>query len=316
MEKRKLFFDEGQHKYTDELSNIYTSTTTLVGLYYEKFKSFDIAKACEAIGRNPRHPKYSKYKGKSQKEILHEWDVTRDAACDNGNIKHNYLEDIVKSSTGYKLLNNQFINDRIYTIDDIINDYKIGLLDIEYFESKGIKQRYPLIFDTIYKLTKLGYLIYSEIGVYDSNNHVSGLIDIFLKKGNEFIILDWKTNSMPITFETGYFEKDKFGKLTDNFISKEEWFYEPIGHIPSSVGHKYSMQLSGYAYMAELFGLKYNGSLLCHIRNIDTGIISKINDTQKEEIKLIKVLDLRNEFKTIAQHNYNAKHYKVNATLF
>ncbi len=310
MEKRNIFFNESIHKYTDNMGNPYISTTTLISNYYEKFKAEEIAKACEAIGRNPKHPKYLKYKNKSKKQLLYEWEQTKTIACEKGTNKHNYLEQAVRSSTGYKLIDSQFINDRIYTLDDVIGDRKIGLLNLEYFESIGLKEKYPIIFNTIYKLTQLGYLIYAEIGVYDSVNLVSGLVDIILIKNNDFIILDWKTNSAPIMFESGYFNKDNNGNLTSDFIYKQEYFSNPISYLSASTGHKYSLQLSGYANMAELFGFKYKGSILCHIRTLKQGIINSINNVENEEVKLIEVLDLRNDFQKIKEHNFNLHHFE------
>ena len=149
MEKRKIYFNESIHKYTDDMGNPYISTTTLISNYYEKFKAEEIATACERIGKNPNHPKYLKYKGKSKKQLLYEWEQTKNIACEKGTNKHNYLETAIRSSTGYKLIDGQFINDRIYTLDDVIGDRKIGLLNIEYFESIGLKEKYPIIFNVI-----------------------------------------------------------------------------------------------------------------------------------------------------------------------
>lgn len=317
MERRHLYFNEALHKYTDELGLVYTSTTTLISNYYEKFNGIEVARACAKIGRNPRHPKYLKYKGKSEKEILYEWEATGDFGRDRGNRKHNYLENAIRSSTGYKLIEGNFINDKIYTLDDVIGDRKIGLINIEFLESIGLKEKYPIIFNIIYKLTQSGFLIYAEIGVYDSDNLVSGLVDLLLIRGLEFIIVDWKTNSDPIMFNAGYFEKTNEGKRTLNFITKEEYFHEPISHLPTSVGHKYSLQVSGYANLIEGFGFKYKGSILCHIRTIEEGVINKIQDIEKEEIKLVNVLDLRQEFQRIKEHHYNKNHMQqVKLTLF
>ena len=45
---RVIYFNEEEHKYSDNFNNIYTSTTTLVGKYHEKFE--DNKKAIEYIG--------------------------------------------------------------------------------------------------------------------------------------------------------------------------------------------------------------------------------------------------------------------------
>ena len=99
MEKlNKIFFDEPTHKYTDEYGNVYTSMTTCIKQYTEEFAKLDIARACERIGRNPNHPKYLKYRGKSAKQLMHEWDDTSTKACEKGNMKHNYLEAIIDNA--------------------------------------------------------------------------------------------------------------------------------------------------------------------------------------------------------------------------
>jgi hypothetical protein len=298
VEKRNIYFDEEQHKYTDNLGNPYTSVTTLISKYYEGFKAIEIAEACEHIGKNPKHPKYLKYKGKTVKQLLYEWEKNKDDACEKGTKKHNYFELAVRESTNYRKIKSNFQNNRIYTIDDIINDDTIGRIDIDFFEKKGIKENYPQIFNIIKELTDKGFLIYAEIGVYDSVNMICGLIDIILIRNKEFIILDWKTNSMPIRYEAGYFEKDDYGQITDNFINKDSYFYTPLNNIPASTGHKYSMQLSGYANMVESFGFKHLGSILTHIRDIKFGL------TTKEEVKLLNVLDLKNEFEIMKEHHH------------
>lgn len=99
---RILFFNEENHKYVDDLGNPYISVTTLIHKYTEEFKENEIAKACERIGKNPNHPKYLTYKGKSAKQLKLEWQAERDRACSEGTKKHNYLEDCIKSNNGYK----------------------------------------------------------------------------------------------------------------------------------------------------------------------------------------------------------------------
>ena len=85
---RILYFNEEEHKYTDDLGNGYISVTTLIGKYTQEFKIEEIAAACERIGKNPRHPKYQKYKGKTKKQILWEWEQETIKACDKGTKKH------------------------------------------------------------------------------------------------------------------------------------------------------------------------------------------------------------------------------------
>ena len=50
-------------------------------------------------------------------------------------------------------------------------------------------------------MVSMGFEIYAEIGVYHPEYLISGLVDILFVKGDEFFILDWKTNKAPIRFE-------------------------------------------------------------------------------------------------------------------
>ena len=104
-------------------------------------------------------------------------------------------------------------------------------------------EKYPDIFNLIAALVTKGYHIYAEIGVYDSQNLVSGLIDILLIRDKEFIILDWKTNKAQIRFESGYYDKKLDGTLDlNNFIYKS--ILSSLDHLADSIGNHYAMQLS------------------------------------------------------------------------
>ena len=59
----------------------------------------------------------------------------------------------------------------------------------------------------------MGFEIYAEIGVYHPEYLISGLVDILFVKGDEFFILDWKTNKAPIRFEGGYWTKKADGTI-------------------------------------------------------------------------------------------------------
>jgi hypothetical protein len=294
---RILYFDEEAHKYTDDLKTIYTSTTTIIGKYYEKFdkKSQDIATACERIGRNPSHPKYAWYQGKTAKQLLEEWSDETKRACDKGTKKHNYLENAVKSSNGYIRNANGFINGRIYTIDDIIKGHNFGRLSVNYFIKTGIDKLYPTIFSLIKELCDAGFKIYSEIGVYDLTLQVSGLVDILLVRGNEFIILDWKTNKAPIRFDAGYFEKNLDKTLNLNkWIPQDKYFYHPLSHLVDSIGNHYTLQLSVYDYLVETFGLKCIGNILCHIRTIEKPFMAD-DEEEQEEVSFLDIKYLKEE---------------------
>lgn len=273
---RIIFFNEELHKYTDDMGNPYISVTTLIHKYTEEFKENEIAKACERIGRNPNHPKYAKYAGKTAKQLKWEWKQETERACREGTAKHNFLEDCIKSNNGYKKNARGLIEDQIYTIDDIIKNHNYGRLKLEHFAQSGIKDKYPTIYNTIEKFVNVGFKIYAEIGVYDYQYLISGLIDVLLVKDEEFVILDWKTNKAPIKFESGYWIKDNNGQLIfdnngnilNDYYYKEDKFQYPLDDLADSVGNHYAMQLSTYARLVETFGFKCLGLILCHIRTI------------------------------------------------
>jgi hypothetical protein len=262
----EIYFDPNLHKYTDNLLNAYTSVTTVIGKYETHFSDneWNIAQACSKIGKNPNHPKYNRYKGKSAKQIISGWKKESKRACDKGNETHNYLENSVKVSSKYK---EHTSGGRLFTVKELLDNRKIntGILDLKRFKEFKIDIKFPSIYDTIEKFINDGWTIYSELCTYSYDLLVSGLIDIFLLKGNMFVILDWKTNKAPIKFEAGYYDKDDDGNIT-NYIIKDTTFNFPLHNMPDSVGNKYTLQLSSYANLTEGFGLECVGIILCHIR--------------------------------------------------
>lgn len=297
--KLELYFDEVKHKYTDNRGNAYTSVTTLLGKYEEKFDTKKMARICELSGRkgNP------KYKGKTAKMLEQEWALNSKNACDYGNEKHNYLETSIKESTGYRLgVNGRIKEQQLITVEDIIEHPGFGELGLDYFIKTKINILYPSIFAVIVKLVAQGYRIYAELGVFKYDRLVSGLIDLFLIKGREFIIIDWKTNKDDISFEAGYWEHDENGNSTGVFINTYKTFLEPLKHLPSSVGYKYTLQLSEYAYLAECFGLTCKALLLCHIRREQ--IIDVNGGTLVDRVDLHPITYMKKEAQALVDHHY------------
>jgi hypothetical protein len=276
-----LYFDEAQHKYTDVLGNPFVSVTTFISEYYDKFDIKAKARQCYQAGLRG-NPKYA---GKSIAQIEAQWDRARIKGCDNGNVTHNYLEQTIKRATNYKLVDKTFINGRIYTVPDVITNPGYGEVTLQYFEDALLHIKYPDIYHTLVFFVGLGYRIYAEIGVFSIEHRISGLIDVFLIRGDEFIIIDWKTNKGGLRYEAGYWEKDREGFLTGKYIENYERMKFPIQDLPASTGYKYTLQLSLYAKLASLFGLKCKDLILFHIM--------KDERTQKETIRLepIKFLD-------------------------
>lgn len=304
---RVIYFDEAAHIYTNELGIAYTSVTTIIGKYYEKFDADKVAKACEKIGRTPSHPKHHLYKYKSAKQIKAEWDATTDAACEHGSKTHNYLENAVKDANSFNKKNTKFINNRIYTIDDILEKPNFGRLKLSFLKKHGIDTRYPDIYAALEKLSKAGYYIYAEIGVYDDVYGVCGLIDILCVNHDtyDFIIVDWKTNKAPMRFDSGYYGKFETGinkGLLDlnNWIVQNKTFKHPISHLADSTGNHYTMQLSTYAYLVSTFGLTLKGMMLYHIRPIESNLYPR--EQWEEELIPVRINYIKNEVESMLNH--------------
>ncbi len=294
---RKLFFDEVLHKYIDEYGNNYTSMTTCIKKYTEEFKTEERAKACERIGRNPNHPDYQKYKGMSSSQLIKLWNRDANEGRDKGTKKHNYLENIINNANKFISSDKKYTGQRIYTIEDIKQDHDFGRIDVDYFDKSGLKEKYPSIYNLIIQLHNAGFKFYAEIGVFDPDRLISGLIDLLVVHHTSkfFIIIDWKTNKTKIMYKSGYFKKDVNRNITDEFVEKFETLYPPIDHLPNSIGHKYSLQVSGYAALVELFGYENKGNIICHIQDTPDG----------EKVNILAALDLRKE----ANIMFNDFHY-------
>lgn len=315
-----IYFDEVEHKYTDMVGNEYISATTLIGNYEHKFSDDekDIAKACARIGKNPHHSKYLKYKGLSEYQILKMWEDKRVKACGIGNTKHNYLEQTIKFSNNYEtVLGKRDRNTKIlYTIEDILKHHDYGIVDIDRMIEKKLNINYPKIYKTLVALINDGWKLYSEIAVFDPDKLVSGLIDLLAVKDKQFIIIDWKTNEAPIRFEAGYYDKDNQGNRTESYIFSDKVFRVPLQTLPESVGNKYSLQLSLYAFMVEQRGFIHMASIIFHIRHdVYTQYYNEVDDDPSllgksivdvVSIKYLKseIIDMLNDYES---HRYNGK---------
>lgn len=279
-----LYFYPKEHEYRDEFGNKYTSVTQTLDKFVIKQDWTQIAKSCEKIGRNPLHPKYLKYKNKSYRDIMNEWNVTKIQGLDRGNECHDFIETEINKYNGYGKIEDRFSLNRIYTIPDLLSNAGIGEINLDFFIRSGLKIRYPKIYNIISNFVGLGYRIFAEVGVYNPNYLISGLIDLLLIKDNKyFVIIDWKTNKGDIPHLSGYYDKDENGE-EGAFIRTFEFYNEPISHIEHSVRNHYTLQVSSYDYLVEGFGLIHKGNILCHITHDK---YTEDNITNEEERKWI-----------------------------
>jgi hypothetical protein len=261
MDKRIFTFDEASHTYTDDKNFAYTSVTTCTGKYKPVFDAKGNARRLAREGQGH-------YAGMTEKEILKSWEKITDHALDKGNARHDYLENGVKTSTGFKEEWNKIKKPRgrIYTLADIKENHKYGLVDLDLLADL-IGVRYPKVWEAIKWYVDRDYKFYSEIVVYDTKHLISGMIDLMaIHSSGKFVIIDWKTNKHDIVFKSGYWKKDKEKQYTGTWIDKREYMLAPLDSIENCNGNQYAMQLSTYARLAENFGFKYEYMILTHIR--------------------------------------------------
>jgi hypothetical protein len=319
-----VYFDPVEHKYTDNLATLYTSVTTKIGEYYEDFtaKAKDIAAACERIGRNPTHPKYNKYAGKTKYQILQEWKLAKLKSHDRGNERHGFIEVSVNRSNGYtKYISSRLSKGRIYTIVDVLNNNKLGIVDLNLLVKSGIKDRFPIIYYIIEDLVNRGYKIYSEVCVFSPEDGIAGLIDLLAVKDGKFIIIDWKTNIDPLVKKAGYFETGIDGKRTGKFIETNERLLPPLYHIHNSSHARYTLQLTAYTYLAELAGLTNEYNILCHIRHNNYPDDHKILDLYpevkgKEQVDIHSIPYWKSDFELILEDSKRIRDAHTGVTLF
>lgn len=252
-----LYFDEGPHKYTDNNGNEYISVTTLIGQYCPKFDA------------NYWAHKKAREQGVSEKEIIKQWNKIKNEACNRGTDTHNGIENAIKDVSKFKeaIQYLQQKDGRCITVADIQNMIPKPL-DIDKFK-EATDNKYEEIYRVFKFYTDRGYVIYSEIGVFDPTLLISGTIDILCDRPTDFVILDWKTNRSGLQFESGYYKKDKTtipNQLTNEWVRKNDKMLPPLNHLPECNGSHYSMQLSIYARLTEkILNKPCLGLGLCHI---------------------------------------------------
>lgn len=282
MIKRQIFFDADLHKYTDEEGKVYTSVTQKIGLVTPVFNT-----RTEAIKYAARH-------GNTPEYWEGVWANLRDTACARGNETHGKLEDGIES-----LYESKSITGTVYSISDVTNCIKRFPISKAEIEASPLKYMFPKIYARIVNYLRAGWTLYAERIVYWYEYLISGTIDLLLIKGKEFIILDWKTNKDALRFESGYYKKvkDAQGTMvkTDEWISKDDRMLKPLNHLQHCKGTIYTLQLSLYALLVELWGFTCKGLELWHIRN---------GEEFMYEIKYIK-----NDAILLA--NYNSKNKSI-----
>lgn len=275
----ELAYNDAEHIYwnTKHKDRMYTSVTTLVSKYYEKFDEYFWSryKALEKlIGLEEFTTSGIKSTLLSKKqwqdsyyelfdidkelfentvsEIIAGYNETRDKACERGTIYHNKRE-------------NEFYDKSQH----LISEYNFGLDLPQIFSCE--KNNFDLNRENA---VLPEYLVYysSPSGILN----MAGQIDILLKQGNDIYILDYKTNAKGIESKAYFNPRTK----------KKKMMYAPLGHVEDTTLEHYTLQLSIYAYMLQQINPEFNVKLL-RIIHVDGEMNETLIDLQyrKEDVR-------------------------------
>lgn len=324
-EKRDIFFDAPSHTYTDERGNAYTSATTVIGEYKKPFdseywlmwsalkkngykliyKEENPAQHLITIrrGRTPKtyrlqylYTNAEKILNLSTDAVREEWAETTRVACDKGNEKHDFLEDEINKFSATASI-------KLDGLKKASSDSTFGgsVLNRSALDKSAIRTRHPEIYKVLISYLDAGWTIHAEKRVYSAYHLVAGMIDVLLTKGSNFVILDWKTNKKQLHFESGYYKKVG-GIETNEWIKKDDRMLAPINNVADCKGMVYTLQLSLYAYILELWGFKCMGLLLCHIRDIPGQEKVEIKD-KKYNTKFYDIKYLKGDIHRMINHH-------------
>lgn len=285
-----LVFDEPTHTYTNgDTGDIFRSVTTVIGDYQEDFKEdywamYTALKNAHFPVRPDKKLKVITVRNIPTKlstlydnqifrrlaqEVKNDWKKKTEDSHIRGNKIHNYLEDTINTSK------EENIDSKILPLS--IKGRKEDSTELVVFRTKhdldktDLEETYLDIYIELLRYINLGCYLVAEKKIYTSKYMIAGMIDVLVVKGKRFAILDWKSNKDEMKFSAGYYPKVlKEGKWIKGTIFKplNKKLAYPLDHLDSCKGIVYSLQLSLYAFIMELWGYKLveGGLKIFHIR--------------------------------------------------
>ncbi len=317
--KVTLSFEPQAHVYSDETGLVYTSATTVIGLYKKPFNKryWSMYTTLKNSGHRVQPVKGEKgivVDGKfttidslyrnpinsyEVNQLVDSWGRMTEEACARGNKIHDYLEDTINLSKGdVGAISNADIQP---SLTNTLG--KVGMVElrtIHDLDSTTLKETFPAVYKRLSGYIEKGCTIYAEKKIYSTTYQIAGMIDVLIVKGKQFAILDWKTNKDKMMFSSGYFKKVKQGNdwiKSDTFITTTgDTLLAPLNNIDNCKGMVYTLQLSLYAYIMELWGyvLVKGGLEIFHMR---PGL----------EPKLISVRYLKHDIQNMLEHHLKTR---------
>lgn len=278
-----LAFNDQEHLYwnTKYPHRKYTSVTTLIGKYHEKFDEFFWSRY-KALERIMTPELFSNTGVKSTLLTKKKWDP---AYLDTFDIDPQTFEDTVTEIVaGYTknrdeacergtLYHNKKENNFYAKPDHTLKDYNFGLDLPQTFTCE--KNNFDLNRENA---VLPEYLIYysSPSGILN----MAGQIDVLIKQGNDIYILDYKTNAKGIETKAYFNPKTK----------KKKTMFAPITNIEDTTLEHYTLQLSTYAYMLQQINPDFEIKLLriCHIDGDGNETLIDLQYRKEDVKKLFK----------------------------
>lgn len=274
-EVNDLAYNDKLHIYWSKTSKRkFTSVTTLIGKYHEKFdaKYWSEYKALEELlgdSFKELKRKYKQVDGKSLpmlkalrklvdpkdlkdkiKEIKGRWAAKAKKACERGSCIHRDKELEILSSFSHVYRGKEFI---------VGIDHQLDLED-------GI---------------------YPELLMYDAEHFISGQSDKVTKEGLYVDIHDYKSN-----------EKLAKEAYLNPYTNKRKTMFEPISHLQDCTLVHYQLQLSLYAWILERKGLIPRNLTIEHIDH-------------NGNVEIIELEYLRDEVEAIVNHHTLNSNYEL-----
>lgn len=318
-----LSFEPNAHKYSDDEGQVYTPVTTLIDKYKEPFNkrywSMYTTLRDAGYGVRPTNGLQSIVVDNQYRSLdslysnpinCHEvnllvdkWKKITKIACDRGNDIHDYLEDSVNISKGDDGSTNKEITPQLNKA--LNNEGLIVIATVHDLDKTNLIITFPKIYYRLLKYINMGCILYAEKRIYSTTYLIAGTIDVLIIKGKQFAILDWKTNKDIMLFKSGYFKKAKVNNTwvkTTKWIDKKKYLFAPLSNIEDCKGMLYTLQLSLYAYIMELWGYRLvaDGLEIFHMR-------------PNLKPKLIKVRYLKSDIHRMLEH-FKAKREKKGQT--
>ena len=297
-----LVFVEDTHTYSNgDTGDLFTSVTTVIGEYKDSFNTryWSMYTGLKDRGFSVRPDKSELYitvnSTKTHLNTLYsnslyvrfaektkeKWEKKTDKANTRGNKIHNYLEDsinesIIKSIKGSITIGTVPNNELITPLSVEGKSSDVVIIRTKHdLDKTTLQTTYPIIYTKLLAYINDGWHIIAEKKLYTSYYMIAGMIDVLIIKGKLFRILDWKSNEDEMKFVSGFYKKvqDAEGNWVRGieWVDKDDRLKKPLDNLQACKGILYSLQLSLYAFIMELWGYTLDntdnsGLEICHIR--------------------------------------------------